>query len=337
MKIKITESKLRKLIHNILIEHIFHKDIKHINELGEDYEDFTSLSMDYTKLPYDILVDSNMNYKRYNNILCLYIIWNDYLYPISISSKPKQLFKSHIPYVEKVFSFIKKNLYALIQYANRNLSSPQFYDLINETLNDDIFNVNEMSGYSPQETGLPVWIWIDENQAFLKSGHNGSYRLKFQQDENISDYRSWIPVLLPSLEIHKTDKIPNIKIKQKCVNKVLQWAELNMDALMLLKDGKIKGNEFRDKYMKPLEGVAVVNPQEKLQYTKIGNQQYGFTIVKSLKGKYNFVNHEDKLLIHNWVDNVNHFINYNGNVIASIQVNNEWFFINKDGKITNIL
>ena len=104
-----------------------------------------------------------------------------------------------------------------------------------------------------------------------------------------------------------------------------------------VKDGKIKGNEFRDKYMKPLEGIAVVNPQEKLQYTKIGNQQYGFTIVKSLNGKYNFVNHEDKLLMNNWVDNVNHFINYNGNVIASIQVNNEWFFINKDGKITNIL
>ena len=122
--------------------------------------------------------------------------------------------------------------------------------------------VTEMSNYGPDKTGLPIWVYIDDTNSYLNSGHNGSYRMKFQQDKDISNPRMWMPIAIPSMEIMDNGNLPPIKIPQKHVNLVLTWANGNLELLERLRDGLINGVEFKQQ-MKTMKEIEVMTASEK--------------------------------------------------------------------------
>ena len=67
----------------------------------------------------------------------------------------------------------------------QKISGDEFFDLIDK---NQLSLVGEMSILSPDKTGLDIFVYVDDTGSFNTSGHNGSYRIKFQQDFTIGDF-----------------------------------------------------------------------------------------------------------------------------------------------------
>ena len=255
---------------------------------SEEFNDYTKLAKKDTGLPYDIYVDCEFAYKRYNHSLCLYVDIDGKPIPVKLSYNPVPI-GGRVPNFDVLKTFIRKNYVTLIYYANFKISGGEFFRRLDKNLNDE--TINELTSYSPQDTNLPVWVWIDDNQSYKRSGHNQSYRMKFQQDPDIHETRLWMPLLLPSLEIHESDTIPRCKIQQRKINKVIQWAKLNMEALLLLKDAKITGDDFTTKYLKKLPNVHIKRDHvdNVPSYKVTSDTRFGYTIVKTDDNKFTAV------------------------------------------------
>ena len=311
---------------------------------SKELEDYTYLSPSDTGLPAGIYVDAGQAYQTYNHPLCIYIadpIYLSRIYPIVVSFQPYCPIHPNFD-INPFYNFIKKNISALYDYADMSISSPMFYKLIDESRAESMSLINEMGNYYPEETGLPVTVWIDETQAYKRSPHPNSYRMKFQQDKDLFNYHSWMPILIPDLTIHRTDKIPKCKISQRDINKVFQWAQQNMAGLLLLKDAIITGKEFSENYHKPLDGVNVQTDHvdDVPSYAKTGKEMFGFTIVKTDNNKYNFVDQNDLLLFpEQWFDEVRHFcLNTKDNKpYAYGKIEDDWYSITTDRKLCKIL
>ena len=128
--------------------------------------------------------------------------------------------------------------------------------------------VVEMATYGPEQTGLPVKVYVDDTKSYMRSGHNQSYRFKYQQDTNISNPRQWIPVTIPDLQIMNNGKLPPSVIQQRKVNLVLQWAKGNMNLLLQLRDDKINGEYFKEN-MKTLDEIKVIITSDLYEYATL--------------------------------------------------------------------
>ena len=140
-----------------------------------------------------------------------------------------------------------------------------------------------------------------------------------------------MPILIPELELHPQDNLPPCKIPQWKVNKVFDWINLNMDGLMKLKDGLITGNVFKKTYLKKLDGVNVdtEHDDDVPSYAKTGDEQFGYTIVKTDGKKYNFVDSNDILRFPDvWFDEIVHFAKQSDNaVFAYGRIGDSWYRI----------
>lgn len=230
----------------------------------EELQDSVSyLPSSYTKLSVDIIVDTGDSYSIFNHPLCLYVVNPEnvgLVYPVTISSNPQTINGNMIP--NDVREFIVDNVQLLTDVANLTISGGEFYDGITAWVGKkDNKLVVEMSTLFPNETGLPVRIYIDDTGTYMNSGHSGSYRIKFQQDASILRPREWMPVTIPDLRIMQNSKISPITIPQRQVNKVIQWAKENTDLLLQLKDLKINGQQFKDR-MKTMQDIEVLLKSE---------------------------------------------------------------------------
>ena len=77
-------------------------------------------------------------------------------------------------------------------------------------------------------TGLPLAIWIDKGNHQDKCEHGA--RIKFQSTSEPNPNK-WASITLPDMEIPKDHQI---KVRQRDVNKVLEFVRLNHDNLMRL-------------------------------------------------------------------------------------------------------
>ena len=201
-------------------------------------------------LPCDIIVDTGATYKYYNHPLCLFVINGDKVIPVTIQEQPLAKEGAMVPV--EVISFIIDNLKILTDVANLKISGGEFYRRLREYVNskNEVRLIGEMSNFGPEDTGLDVWVYVDDTDSYLKSGHRGSYRIKFQQDKDIWNQRKWMPITIPGLKIMKSKGIPPCKIKKSQVNNVIIWAKGNLDLLMALRDHVITGMEFEEKMLK---------------------------------------------------------------------------------------
>lgn len=230
----------------------------------EELQDYVSyLSTKNTGLSKDILVDTGENYKFYNHPLCIYVVADDKetVYPVIVSEKPFSPTGVEVP--SDILLFVMRSTKFLKEAADVVIGTDVFFDYIEEYREQlkSTRMVGEMTNMPPQLTGLPVWVYVDDTKSYLTSGHNGSYRIKFQQDKSLSSPRMWMPMLIPSLEIMNNGKLPPIKISQKAVNNVKMWAKGNLELLERLKTGEIDGEYFR-KNAKTLKTVKILLSSE---------------------------------------------------------------------------
>lgn len=184
----------------------------HDDELSEGV---TYLTTRDTNLSADIIVDSGETYKEYKHPLCLFIVDGEIVHPITISNNPSATDGYEIP--RDIFNFIVQNVDILFDFANMRMDGSKFFAFLREWKSGDNKTtlVAEMSTYSPESTELPVWIYVDDTGSWKRSGHNQSYRMKFQQDRNITSPRKWMPIAIPSLEIMDKETVPPCTIQQK--------------------------------------------------------------------------------------------------------------------------
>lgn len=251
---KIIREEINKVIENKSGESNYAKTLQD-EELTEGV---TYLPSQETGLSCDIIVDCGKTYEIYGHPLCLYIVNGNKVIPIDIT---KSISVSANCTLE-ITMFIRDNYKALCAFADMEIDGPDFFNIIkNYKYKVKSKLIAEMSNYGPDKTGLPIWVYIDDTNSYLRSGHNGSYRMKFQQDKNVSNPRSWMPIAIPSMEIMDTGKLPPIKIPQKHVNLVLSWVKGNMQLLENLRDGVINGIQFKDQ-MKTMKEIAVMTTSE---------------------------------------------------------------------------
>ena len=221
-------------------------------------EGVTYLHTEETGLPNDIIVDCGKTYEYFEHPLCLYIVKGNNVIPIDITEDVSPSADCPI----EIAMFIKDNYDVLLAFANMDIDGPDFFDIVKdykhkvESYQYSVL-IAEMSNYGPDKTGLPIWVYIDDTNSYLNSGHNGSYRMKFQQDKDVSNPRMWMPIAIPSLEIMDNGKLPPIKIPQKHINLVFTWVKGNLQLLENLRDGAINGTQFKEQ-MKTMKEIQVI-------------------------------------------------------------------------------
>jgi len=227
-------------------------------------EGVTYLPTKDTSLSVDIIVDSGESYKYNNHPLCLFVVDGENVHPVTISLNPSTIGGYQIP--DDVRDFIEQNISVLIDFANMKIDGPNFFALLNawKKGGNRVSIVAEMSNYGPESTELPVWVYIDDTGSWKISGHNQSYRMKFQQDRNISSPRKWMPISIPSLQVMDKESVPPCVIPQRKINKVIEWARGNLDLLTKLRDGKISGAEFAQQ-MRKMSEIKVLFDSENHQ------------------------------------------------------------------------
>lgn len=218
----------------------------------------TYLSAKETGLSKDIIVDNGENYKIFNHPLCVYIVEGDSVFPITVDSNPVSPYGFDAP--KDITIFIEHNRELLKNFADLNIDAPEFFNNIRsfaKNIQIEPCLVSEMSQYGPNDTGLPMYVYIDDTGSYQNSGHNGSYRMKFQQDKSIKNPRLWMPITIPGLEVMEKGSIPPCKEPQRNVNLVITWAKYNLSLLVKLRDGEISGMDF-EKQMKTMEEIKVM-------------------------------------------------------------------------------
>lgn len=218
-----------------------------------------------TGLSCDIIVDCGERYKKFNHPLCIYVVNGDEVVPVTVSEFPKTEEMNKVPI--DVISFIIDNATLLKEFADMNISGPKFFNAIDSYMESKEKRgiVVEMSNYGPDDTGLPIWVYVDDTDSYIRSGHNGSYRIKFQQDKDIKDPERWMPVTIPGLKIMKSKNVPPCKEPKRNVNKVILWAKYNTDLLLKLKNKEITGKAFA-KSMFTLKDIKVILKSEKISH-----------------------------------------------------------------------
>lgn len=93
-------------------------------------EGVTYLTKKDTDLSVDIIVDSGETYKYYNHPLCLFVVDNDTVHPVTISPNPSSNDDYLIP--KDVIAFIEQNFITLIDFANLKIDGSVFFDSLRE-------------------------------------------------------------------------------------------------------------------------------------------------------------------------------------------------------------
>jgi hypothetical protein len=114
---------------------------------------------------------------------------------------------------------------------------------VNETF-DEIYELShliEMSNLLKRDTGLPVNIWLDSSQLYIRGGH--SKRIKFQSNRGnkLDNYE------LITMTIEDNPKVigtKNLHLSWKDVKLIKQFVINNKEALERLADMDISFLEF---------------------------------------------------------------------------------------------
>jgi len=122
-----------------------------------------------------------------------------------------------------------------------------------------MYELEEMSNRRKDQTGLPVNIWIDEAQAYIKGGH--SKRIKFQL--NKADKISNQPFASMDLDgvVHKGPHFKELNtLSEKDIQQVRNFVLNNSYALSKVADEDIYMEDF-DKVM--IKGGDLVDNKER--------------------------------------------------------------------------
>ena len=158
---------IRKMINKFIPKRINENfATKRSNEEFDDY--VTYVTKEDSGLSKDIIIDCGENYKYYNHPLCIYVVEDDNfsVYPVIVSSTPRAPFGNSVP--PDIIAFVQNSVEILKGIADVTMSGGEFFDYLDAYQERQKTQnlVGEMSNLSPQETGLPIWIYVDDTQSF---------------------------------------------------------------------------------------------------------------------------------------------------------------------------
>ncbi len=176
---------------------------KYLKITWQELEAYDFLKPDTTGLNMSILFDCEQNYIYFkhplvvlvsnsydeNNLLDLIPITCDKYTEILYNSKKIKLFSRDI---NKVRLWIMKYHNKIKELADMKIDIIEFSNFLKQQkrLNENMNHLNEMAILKKEFTGLAYDLWIDNGQAWRKSGHS-CYRLKVQTPDNSSSSKSW--------------------------------------------------------------------------------------------------------------------------------------------------
>ena len=318
----------------------------YIQEINEDLWGYVEMKPEKIGLPITVFLDVNASYKYYNHPPCLYAANSymsyDELIPIKLSTNPKILMMPqnlgvHRGDLFKIMNFISRNSKNLLELANEKIDYRVFHQRLRGLSEARQFLV-EMPIINTAITGLPLDIWIDKGNHQEKCEHGA--RIKFKSSSEPNPYK-WASITLPDMEIPKDHQI---KVRQRDVNKVLEFVRLNHDNLMRLVNRDIDYDEFLAKMITFDKNGNPIYPNVGNDYIPYKDGDFGFTIVKNGLNKYNYINNETQeiLLVDEnneslWLDVANPFKKYNNGIIcAYVELNNQGYYLLTSGQLNKV-
>ena len=211
--------------------------------------EYVTLESGLTNLPIRCYVDEGGSYKRHHHPLWLYVA-NGYnhtpsVVPFSICGDPQPLFinpqtdkiRLSREDVEKVKRFIKLNLQNLIDLGEEKIDFGRFcQQFVPIELEKD--NLLEYRVLKPQQTNLPVNIWVDDGKTWEKSGH--APRIKIPYDASGKNTRTWSSIrIAPTPQLMHDTLLPS-----KVVRQILNFVQNNQQELLQVSNQEIDVNQF---------------------------------------------------------------------------------------------
>jgi hypothetical protein len=299
-----------------------------------------------TGLPVNIYLDNAFSYEQSNHPLWMYF-QNDYgdvsntnenLLPISIDKSPKLLVNPAMVKIDqsdlnKIIEFVKLNAETLTRFANQTIDDDTFYEKIDISLHklnesNRILLTEMAKTVDPSLTGLTVPIWLDESGQYLSGGHGP--RIKFQA---IRGEKKMTRSNFGSISISDNPEVmempKNADISSKEIELIKKFIIYNKDLLLNLINNKIDfDTEFKPNMIR-LDNNG--NPIYPTKNEKTFN--YGFRLVKSKNGTYNFTDQNDNLITpERWYTKAFYFKKYdNGNIAASVMTSGKWYWLYQNG------
>ncbi len=134
--------------------------------IEKEVNDFTIVDAEFTRLPYDLYIDSYKYYKYYNHKPWLYVKVNNNFIPITISDNPSIVNANknvlNKDEFEKIRKFIIANKNLLLKYADDLLDDSIFFDSL-QKVNESSYE-NEAKDFTlldTELTGLPYDLYAD--------------------------------------------------------------------------------------------------------------------------------------------------------------------------------
>lgn len=214
----------------------------------ELYE-YATLESSQTNLPIRCYVDESGSYKRHHHPLWLYVA-NGYnhtpsVVPFSICGQQQPLFRNpksdkirlSKEDVENVKQFIKLNLPSLIDLGEEKIDFDAFCKQL-VPIEPEKDNLLEYRVLKPQQTNLPVNIWIDDGKTWEKSGH--APRIKIPYNASGTNTRTWSSVrIAPTPQLMHDTLLPS-----KVVRQILNFVQNNQQELLQVSNQEIDINQF---------------------------------------------------------------------------------------------
>ena len=293
-------------------------------------------------LPVDIRIDTFKSYQTYDIEPCLFFkngyseTINKYL-PLTLDDEPIIPIKHKLKIYRKDFynlcDFIKLNKKLLLDLANDVIVYDDIIKLFQTTINEHKSLIVEMPVLKKNQSGLPLNIWIDDNQTYKNSGH--WKRIKIESPIGSNNTTEWVSLLLHNLELDK--KAVN-DIPENLINKIRTFVLYNKNNINDVIDKKKSYNEFLSDMITFDKKGNPIYPQKEPEYYKYKNANFNYEMVINKHGKFNFIDNKDnnKLLSDNWFDTAGVFKNYKTGILAYVEIDNDSYLLNRNGKLIDI-
>lgn len=289
---------------------------------------YTRIPKELTNLDYDVYLDDNKTYEKFNHELWLYADCGKYgSVPITISETPcvKYINRNNMCSLSQIYDFIIYNKDLIEKYANEKIESLVLWEVLENLKKSDILleerDYTKQSILKPKQTGLPMDIWVDEDKTYK----HHSPRIKFKASKENKSSREF-----PSISLIKPYNIYNLPknhdLSKRDLDKLREFVSLYGQDLIKLADKEINLKDFL---------YILQNTNDDTDYAILTQFICGFAIcVDKRTKKYNYINTDKQLLLPQFVDEVGEFRPINSNEsIATIVQNGKKKIINNFGKI----
>lgn len=306
----------------------------------QSYE-YVWLSKEQTGLSVDIWIDDFWFFKtfKHKNGKPWIFFRNGYLedspvIPMSVSNNPQvpnikiNLFRKDFIAIKL---FVREYEYVLNLLCREKFSLRSLYSMLNYARLDESKKTNllltEFAVLQKADSGLPLKLWIDEGGAYKKSGHH--MRFKIENPKGESNTSNWLPICLPDIYVKYPDKV---KISNKDLSSVLQFAEANKDLLCDVTSQKISFSDFLSKIWTFKNGEMMPPPMDYPQV--IRKAGYGYFILQNgYNGKVTYCLEDEKPITNKWFDKADDIVkDVNGNLWSNVvyEGNKYYFYLLED-------